>query len=179
MGYETKMLVVEKNIGMNHYSCMIEELHATSTKEQFKKTVYNCFKESDGSFSYYPDHTKITVPSGAIVKEGPWCHIIGMVELSKGGTFPGICKFEDSNGDYVYDPFDGNKILGLDGYGDYRKFVPIQEVINILQEHIKEAKAIDQKPYRRYVAALGLLKGIKLSFYNGPTHEIGCLFYGH
>jgi hypothetical protein len=114
-----------------------------------------------------------------LVKEGPWCNVIATIDLRKAGTLPGICKFEESDGHYAYDPFDGNKILGLDGYGDYRKFIPLQEVIDIFNTHIKEAKDKGQVPYRRFVAALALLKGIKSSFKNSDTHEIECLFYGH
>jgi hypothetical protein len=105
----------------------INELQSTNKDERIVSTVHQCYKNGD-NYIYYPDHnTKTPVPLGAIIKEGPGCSIIATLDLSKAGTFPGICKFEESDGNYAYDPFDGNKILGLDGYGSYRKFVPIQE----------------------------------------------------
>lgn len=170
MGYETTMLVVEKSSGMTHAMAQINELQSTNKDEHIVSTVHQCYKEGD-TYIYYPDHnTKTTLPLGATIKEGPWCKVIATLDLGKAGSWPGICKFEDSDGHYAYDPFDGNKILGLDGYGSYRKFVPLQEIIDLLNSY---------KPYQRFVAALGLLKGIKSSFKNSDSHEVGCLFYGH
>lgn len=179
MGYETQMIVVEKSSSMTHAMTQINELQTTDTKERIVSTIHQCYKDGD-TYIYYPDHnTKTPVPLGAIIKEGSWCNVIATLDLSKAGSWPGICKFEDSDGHYAYDPFDGNKIIGLDNYGSYRKFVPLQEVIDILNTHIKEAKAKGHVPYRRFVAALGLLKGVKASFIKSENHEVGCLFYGH
>lgn len=188
MGYETKMLVVEKSKCNNQLQsiCIIGELIINGARvlgckdERITQKVYQCYKESNDSYIYFPDsNTKTTLPSGVLVKEGPWCNIIAMVELGKCGAGPGICKFEDSDGHYAYDPFDGNSIIGLDGYGDYRKFVPIQEIIDIFQHEIKEAKTKGEVPYRRHVIALSTLKSAKASFQTNEIHEIGCLFYAH
>lgn len=179
MGYETTMLVVEKSSSMTHAMAQINELQVNDKDERIVSTAHQCYKNGD-NYIYYPDHnTKTPVPLGAIIKEGPYCNVIATLDLSKAGTFPGICKFEESDGNYAYDPFDGNKILGLDGYGSYRKFVPLQEVIDLLNSYIKNAKDKGEKPYRRFTIALTLLKSIKSSFKNSDTHEIGCLFYGH
>ena len=181
MGYETTMLIVEKSLSMTQALAQINELQVNGTDERIKKTLYQCYKDpKNGSYSYYPEpNTKTPLPLGATKKEGPYCNVIATIDLSKAGTMPGICEFEESDGHYAYDPFDGNKILGLDGYGFYRKFVPLQEVIDLLNSYIKGAKDKGEKPYRRFIAALALLKGIKASFKNDSSHEVGCLFYGH
>jgi hypothetical protein len=174
MGYEIKMLVVARSShGMNNASVLIPD-------DKYG-TVYNCYQDKgNDTYYYYPDHnTKTVVPLDAVIKVGPWCELLAMVEFCKIGSMPGICKFEESDGCYVYDPFDGNKILGLDGYGDYRKFVPIQEVIDTIKENIEYVKDKGHEPYHRFVEALPFLKQIKKSHSKWHPNDIGCLFYGH
>jgi hypothetical protein len=93
-----------------------------------------------------------------------------------GHCFGGTCSFAESDGSYAFDPFDGNALIGLDDYGNYRKFVPIQEVIDTLQKEIKEANERGEHPYRRFIIALDLLKSLQENF---SHEELGCLFYGH
>jgi hypothetical protein len=176
MGYETKMLVVIKSPQQTQTLAMISEIRINKKDESIVQEIFQCYKEHDGSYTYYPKAIKTPLPSGAIIKEGPWCRVIAMLDFSKAGTWPGICKFEDSDGHYAYNPFDGNKVLGLDGYGYYRKFVPLQDVIEILQNNINYSKENNRPPYYLFMAALGLLEGLKD---NVLYNDMGCLFYGH
>jgi hypothetical protein len=166
MGYETNMIVVTKHPHQTNKTFLLP------VEGQCDK-VYYYFEDKTGRF-YYPDgNTKIPVPAGAKTKEGIWCQDIAVMDLCKVGDMPGICDFEKSDGCYAYNPFNGNELIGLDPYGSYRSFVPVKEVIAIMEKSNKE------EPYRRITAALALLKALKKGFPDNEHSQLGCLFYGH
>jgi hypothetical protein len=68
----------------------------------------------------------------------------------------------------MYTGFDDG-IIGLDFYGSYRQFVPIDSVIADLEKGVRDG-------YRRFVIALTLLKSVCKQF---KGENIGCLFFGH
>jgi hypothetical protein len=163
MGYEALMLIVKKT-RLPRGIVLVDD------------KVYNLYTDEDTNgasrmFYYNKDSIKTPVPTMARTKSGPYCQILATIDLAKPGfTIPGICKFEESDGHHVYDPFDGNKLLSLDGYGDYRKFIPAQDVLNILKDQYQK------ESYRRVLMAIVLLKA---TIESHPNEEIGCLFYGH
>lgn len=164
MGYELKMYVVEKSKHCKEIIGLIDG------------KVYNIFtdinKKDEEELFYYPDHdTKTIVPKGSVLKyDGSYLHIIGMIELSKCGMLDinSVCSFENSDGNYMYSD-NGNDLIGLDLYGSYRRFIPIEEVIDALKESNKK------ESYRRFDIALAMLKSVKKTF----SDNIGCVFFGH
>jgi hypothetical protein len=172
MGYETQMIIVEKYSTMKQPNCIIDD------------KLHNCFqKDTTSPFIYYPDHnTETPVPPNTIIKKGDWCKIIATLDLAKTGiSLPGLSTFEKSDGSFAYSPFDGNQVLGLDPYGEYRSFIPIDQAIDLIKKAIQEdAKKNHNQPYRRFTIALSLLESIKKEYlpHEGIT-QIGCLFWGH
>ena len=172
MGYELKMLVVEKHDNMLHDLALI------------KGEVFTVFKDEQRGKGrrkriYFPDRkTKTPVPRNAKIKSGPWCELLGVLDLCKCGDVAveceSICGFEESDGSHAFNPFDGDALIGLDCYGSYRKFVPIDDVIKALEKELSKGQ-----PYRRFTAAFALLQDIKEGFHDTDTTKVGCLFYGH
>ena len=168
MGYELKMYVVNMmqwrsagkitNIDNNVYSVYSEETNP-------KKMYYFL---SDGN-------TKVSLPDdykGTILSENI-CLTIGMIDLSCTDLVDtGICTFEKSDGAAMFNPCNGNEFIGIDPYGDYRSFVPIDTVI----KELKEKTADKDYKYRRYTIALAMLKEVKKTF---KGSKVGCLFVGH
>lgn len=164
MGYEMKMYVVERT-NMNSKTVLIDGM------------VHIVFSQTNNGVTtnfYYRDrNTRGKLPHNATVKEGRWMKILGMVDLCKCGNFyikDSICKFENSDGSHMYSE-NGNDYIGLDDYGDYRRFVPIKEVIDKMEVANKES------PYIRYDMALALLKAVQNSYHSAI--DVGCVFFGH
>lgn len=174
MGYETKMIVVIKNLHMKDHTALIDG-------QVFK--IFPVKNSNTIQYIYYPDRkTETPVPQEAVIKEGHYCQDIAILDLCNCGDtqMPGICKtYQDTDGSYVYEPFDGNKLIGPDSYGDFRSFIPIDQVITILDNSLNESRLKGEIPLRRFAIALTLLNQIRLHFPNNSTQEIGCLFYGH
>lgn len=165
MGYETKMYVVERHGSNTGKICLANgDVHSCYLDKNLKET-------GRPTYHYYPDHnTETPVPSTAPIKDGTFCQVIGMLDLCKADQWP-VCSFEESDGCYIFDS-DGNSLVGMDPYGSYRSFVPIDEVIKRLQEEIKKDS------YRRFRVALAMLVSIRANF-SDDLSNIGCLFYGH
>lgn len=173
MGYELKMFVVEKrDLVPDVLVCVGDE-------------VYNLYFEGiDGEYKYcyYSDNDTKTYfnEKPKIVVSSRYSSLIAVFDFCKapGLKHTGICKFEESDGlgCSIYDPMDGNKYIGLDRYGSYRKFVPIEVVIQDLKEVIEEEIKKGYEPYRRYLVGLDLLNSIRQNF---RGDGIGCLFYGY
>lgn len=168
MGYELRMYVVESS-SLNPAD---EEIVLINNN------IYPVFSEDDNDdVKYcYPDGNTKKYIDGMPIIHGHYCSIIGMVDLCKISLpHTGICKFEESDGSYMFDPNDGNKLIGLDLYFMYRSFVPLDVVIaDFTDELTKNTKGM--VPYRRSVIAYELLKSVQNTF-RGST--VGCLFYGH
>lgn len=165
MGYELKMFIVKKS-----FPCTSIRLGLIDGK------VYNVFeREVEGveEMYYYPDgNTRAIVPFNAhVIYRSSFMDIIGMVDLCKPTylNISSICKFEDSDGTYMYG-LNGGTLIGLDSYGDYRRFVPLDKCIKAMKE------SNEDNPYRRYDIALAMMKAVKKGF---KGDDIGCVFYGH
>lgn len=183
MGYETQMLIVEKYSTMKQSNCMVDGKLFHCFKKDTPATGDVDVQNPTSPLIYYNDDTETPVPPNAIIKKGDWCKIIATLDLAKTGiSLPGLSPFKDSDGSFAYSPFNGNEVLGSDPYGDYRSFIPIDQVIDLIKEAIqKEAKKNpNQTPYRRFTIALSLLEAIKKDYlpHEGIT-QIGCLFWGH
>lgn len=175
MGYETKMLIVRKSHrgGLGTKLAKVETLVINNGDETRETEIVQVYYDMPDEFYYYKNNKSLPLPKGTAIKEGVWCQVVAMIEFSKMGSWPGICSFEDSDGTYVYDPFDGDKIIGLDPYGDYRKFVPIKEILN----YVREIKSKLKEPNYLIASAEALLSSFALV--NNGYDEFGCLFYGH
>jgi hypothetical protein len=163
MGYELKMYVVTRHAQ-----------HLTIVN--IKDNVYDCYYNYNGDkekYIYYPTPNQSSiVPKNAKRINGRFCLVIGMIDLCNcADKFKNmsICKFEESDGCFIYSPDDGNKLVGLDNYGDYRRFVPIDNVLKELKDN--------EKDYQRFTIAIALLESIKKTF--SEREDVGCLFYGH
>jgi hypothetical protein len=172
MGYEVRMMVVEKT-GTEYETCRVGNQIRMVWREdgQFMQTQKYYFNDNN---------TKTMLPPETKTIKGNDCHIISMIDLCDTGEcycyIDSICKFEDSDGSIVYDPFNVNKMIGLDHYNDYRNFVPIKVVLKMLNKAVRKSKAKGEAPYRRFLVAIAMLRSIKKTFTND---KIGCLFYGH
>lgn len=167
MGYELTLMVVSKSRYPHGSIALIED------------RVYIAY-EKDGGLIYYsgPNTAAPVPPESKVFRDSSWCEVVSVLELCKCGLEnSGICKFEESDGHYAYLPFNGNDLIGIDCYGSYRKFVPIQYVIDEMADNIREIKSKGETPYRRYVSALAHLKSVKRSF--TKMDNMGCLCYGH
>lgn len=164
MGYDQRMYIVERStMGTCNHTALIDD------------KVFSIFKNDhadESPFIYFPDHnTRTLVPSNVIVKYGKFMSVLGMIELYKCDydfKHDSVCKFEESDGDYMYDT-NGNDLIGLDAYGDYRRFVPIDKMIELIE------KCNSEDCYRRYEIALAFLRSVKTHF----TSDVGCVIYGH
>jgi hypothetical protein len=165
MGYELDMYVVDKSYASNTKIVLVDNN---------VYSVYSDYKYNDERLYFYPDgNTRIYIKKEPIIK-GSISILIGMLDLCKTSLqHTGICKFEESDGACAYDPSDGNKLIGLDPYGDFRSFVPIATVIEDLLTDLIKNKG---REYRRHVVAFEMLKAIQNTF---KGSDIGCLFYGH
>lgn len=168
MGYETRMYVVARSqVAMKREIAFVDNRMVAVFRDKKDKAVYY---ERDGE-------TKRDLPEDTQTVSAVWGDLIAMFDLSKCGLGPvgrvidySVVDLEKTD-TYVYEPTDGNELIGEDRYGSFRRFVPIEEVIKALEEEVK-----DEEPYRRFVSALALLRSIKQEF----THEVlGCLFYGY
>lgn len=160
MGYETRLYIVNKS-SMDRNICLIDS------------KVFSCYTDDEGKSYYYfiDGNTRASVPADATVKRGNRCEVIAMIELCNAGdlSLHSICKFADSDGSSIYSA-DGNNLIGLDDYSDYRKFIPITDVIEAMEKYNKT------EGYRRFHIALATLKTVAVTF---PHEEVGCLCYGH
>jgi hypothetical protein len=160
MGYELKMYVVSvKQVQCNDRIALIDE------------KVRHCFNnEEDKSNYYYFDEndTKHYITKEPTI-DAYYGQIIAMVDLCKCDlSNTGIWKFEEGDV-YCFDN-DGNSLIGLDSYGDYRKLVSIDSVLD-------EMKKLNEKEnYRRFTIAISMLENVKALF---PNENVGCIFFGH
>ena len=168
MGYELKMYVVYKTSGSSRGKLINinNGVYSVYSEETNPKNMY--YYLSDGN-------TKVSIDKdykGPIIPEIS-CLTIGMLDLcSTDLNNTGICEFKDSDGCTMFNPCNGNEFIGIDPYGYYRSFVPIDNVI----KELKEKTADKTNSYRRYDIALAMLKAIKKTF---KGSEVGCLFFGH
>ena len=159
MGYETTLYIVEKYAFLRPADVTL--VNGKTVHQVYNKTRYYL---EDGN-------TKVEVKNPVTVSSYT-CHMLAMIDMRKMGLSLGsICKFEESDV-HCYRPDNGNAYLGLDGYGDYRKFVPLTTAIELMQEESKKDN------YRRYKIALALMKSIKSAF-KPNLENIGVLEYGY
>jgi hypothetical protein len=159
MGYELKMYVVSAH---SFSDSKKEKVALVNGK------VYHCFGNDEEGIFCFIDGKEHYISNEPLI-ETEWCEIIGMVDLCKCELKnTGICKFEE--GDiYCFDN-DGNSLIGLDFYGYYRKFVPIDLILDELKKLNKKEK------YRRFTITISMLDLVKETF---PDEKVGCIFFGH
>jgi len=166
MGYELTMLVVRQSSVKGNIALIGEK-------------VYQVYKNKNGHSMYFPDHnTETLVPPEGVISKAYWCDILGVIELGKTSvTNSGICSFNQSES-YAFLPLNGNDLIGLDSYGKYREFVPINDVIEEFAAALKNVKKRGLDPCPRWISTLAFLKAVKKE--NDPyTDSIGCMCYGH
>jgi len=163
MGYEVKLFVV-RLLSLDADKIVLNG-----------QDVYDVFQtdSEEGGFYYYRDGcTKVRVTNEPMITAKP-ALIVSMFELGKIGETDslGICKFEEADGKTcsVYTPSDGNKLLGIDPYGDYRKVVPLDKVIAMLE------KMVDKYSY----VVESALVSLKVLQSNDIKQSLACIFYGH
>lgn len=93
-----------------------------------------------------------------------WAEIIAMFNAC---DFPGL-HFEKKTDCYIIAD-DGNTIISKDEYGDELTEAPLSDVINFLENEIKEGET-----YRRIKPLLSLLKGFDMEQWD----NLVCLHYG-
>jgi hypothetical protein len=163
MGYELKLMVIRrsKSLGKEKIVLLGEE-------------VFNAFNhdEDNDRYYYYPDgDSKTYVTDEPMIDSEPGL-LLSIFELHKPGSGDGfgICSFKEADGHTcsVYTPFDGNKLVGLDSYGDYRKILTLSDTITRLE---------DIHPcYYAVTDALTYLRRLQKTF---KDDSIACMFYGH
>jgi len=167
MGYDVKMFVGRRcsdiSSLMGCFGAYDHNVYESEGKKKF--------------FFYYPDgNTKKKVPKGTLMSRQAYLSEIAKLELCCIGNGY-LSKVVQENmvtfdkGDTQLYDMDGNRSIGEDHYGSYRRFVKIDTVIDALEHEC----ANEKNKYRRFIVALNLLKSIKDNF----ESDVGCLFYGH
>ena len=107
---------------------------------------------------------------GFINKDANFVIEVASIDLSK-SHFPDtqLNKEEDTELVYIYGS-DGNTEIVEDRYGSRLYAIEPNKVLKFMQEHNKKEK------YRRYTAAIALLKSLIKDFREG---ELTCILYGH
>lgn len=165
MGYELKLLVVQRLTGLSKDKIVLvgkDVYHAYNLDEKDKDKYY-----------YYPDgDTKIYVSDEPMIEseDSLLLSLFNLHKLGSGKDF-GIRTFIEADGQTcsVYDPFDGNKLVGLDSYGDYRKILTLEETIELLS-------SLGMDEFYAVRTALDYLRYLAETF---KDDSIGCMFYGH
>lgn len=166
MGYELQLIVATK-------SSLTHKVALVGRRVVPVYPVYVYDKSEDLKYCEPgPKGLLVNLPADATVKLGSWFQTVAVIDLSKCGLPDWTCSFEESSGEHLYGPFDGNNLLGLDPYGKYRRAIPVMAVVKALRACVDGSK----EPYRRYVAALALLEGLLKGF---PEEELFVFVWGH
>jgi len=169
MGYELKLLVLRRLTGISKEKIVLvgNEVYSAYPDPDSVKSAYNLRE-----YYYYPDGDTKTYVKDEPMIDSEGAILISMFDLHKLGSDAdfGICSFEDANGKTcsVYDPFDGDKFIGLDRYGSYRKILTLDKALKLLEG--------TQPGFYAVETALSYLRAMAETFKDG---SIGCMFYGY
>jgi len=121
-----------------------------------------------------------------------WCHVLGMVDLSKPGPnssvvslvqeYQAVSKsFEQDKRPFIYESLGENENeISEDKYGDPLALIPAREFMDALEEDNKKCQAADGHTYRRFDMAIALLGSVfKCQGWQGALDTIFVLTYGH
>ena len=169
MAIKTLMFVVRKmSLPPRDTTLIKRKVHATYLTV-YKKKVRQV---------YYPTPSRnADLPPETIIRKGPELEFLGVLDLGHVRITQGVTTFEDSEGASLFDPLNGNSLVGLDLYGNYRNFVPIRTALNTINEHLYQlrAESSTDETYRRLIHAGTFLNSLILQ--TDPNEELGCLFY--
>ncbi len=171
MGYETKMFVISRST-LSPTELGLVDNRVVQVYQDRVVQVYQD-KDTEPDYFYYAEdgNTRKRFPTGNSIIKAQWGQLIGMLDLCKcGRDTGGTCNFED--GDIFIYSEDGDNPVGLDAYGAYRKFVPIDEAIAYFEKELE-----GEYQYRRFTVALAMLKAVKEGWEG--AEEVGVCYYGH
>jgi hypothetical protein len=133
---------------------------------------------------YYPTPNRSAdIPPEAVIRKGPELEFLGLLDLGNIQITQGVTTFQDSEGASLYNPLNGNSLVGLDLHGKYRNFVPIRSALATINQELclLRVEANMDETYRRLIHAGTLLNsiiiGLVVTMQTDPNEELGCLFY--
>jgi hypothetical protein len=146
-----------------------------------KRKVYATFKtlyKKKVREIFYPTPNKsMGIPPDTLTRKGLELEFFGVLDLGTIHIIQGVTTFEDSDGSSLFDPLNGNSLVGLDLYGNYRSFVPIKTALSTINNQLcllRVGSSTDET-YRRLIHAGTYLNSLILQ--TDPGEELGCLFY--
>jgi len=113
---------------------------------------------------------QLTDMKGVKNSDCDWVNVISEIDLCKTGIIPDtyLVKYRDTHKVFIY-ATDGDTEISKDRYGSQLFAVSPSEVLNLM------VKANKKQKYRRYNAAIPLLKSLIKDF----GSDLTCVLYGH
>jgi hypothetical protein len=172
MGYETKLMIgqIYDNAKENYFLQIAEVDLCKCGYEGPMSNLIDKVMSKDNVLglkeTYYTHQFQVR-------KEEVKKHLIGGERNIEGLTEEMLDKVIEEAESWEHD-------IRTDSYGDVLRAVPVEMVIEAIKKTMQIAKAAGEKPYRRYLMALPLLKTIKRTFgHTKRNQRIFCILYGY
>lgn len=146
-------------------------------KGKVQATYQTIYKKKVRQIYYPSPNRSADIPPDTIIRKGPELEFLGVLNLGDIQITQGITTFRDSNGANLFDPINGNNLVGLDLHGNYRDFISIRAALTTINNSIYQLRAESNtgETYRSLIHAGIFLNSLILQA--NPKEELGCLFY--